>query len=204
MNKYFWAVSILVLTALGYFLSTNQSKNTATQTIKQENRPSTQVNSTECNKTPTPQLTEGPYYKFGAPLRTDLREEGTIGEPITITGFVYDTNCQKIAGAWIDFWQADGEGVYDNAGYKLRGHQFTDSLGKYTLNTVIPGKYPGRTPHIHVKLRATQNSPKISSQLFMPGESQNQTDPIFNKELIMEVKQTEEGKSATFDFVLTK
>lgn len=196
MNRYSWTVLVVVIIS-GYFL--------ISQPIQQESINSSQVPApTGCNKKPTPQLTEGPYYKAGSPQRNSLIEGGVVGEPIKITGFVMDHNCQKVAGAWLDFWQADGGGNYDNTGFKLRGHQYTDKEGKFVLETVIPGKYPGRTPHIHVKIRASQNSPILTSQLFMPGESQNETDSIFNKELIMDVKETENGKLATFNFVLTK
>src|SRR5437773_2103220 len=80
-----------------------------------------------CSGTITPAVTEGPYYKAGSPERTDLLEAGIPGTKLVITGYVYDRNCQPIAGAWLDFWQADGNGQYDNSGYKLRGHQFTDA-----------------------------------------------------------------------------
>lgn len=197
MNKYLWIVVIIIVIA-GYFLVADQDiKNNKKVSSSQVPAP------TACTKLPTPQLMEGPYYKTGSPMRNNLIEDGVIGIPLTITGYVYDTNCQKVINAWTDFWQADGNGVYDNSGYKLRGHQFTDSEGKYTLHTVIPGKYPGRTPHIHVKLRASEKSPILTSQLFMPGESQNKTDSIFNRELIMNVRETEAGKIASFNFVIT-
>lgn len=116
--------------------------------------------------------------------------------------YVFNENCEPIYSAWLDFWQADGNGVYDNAGYKLRGHQLSDKDGKFLLETVIPGRYPGRTPHIHVKVRASQDSPVITSQLFMPGETQNETDSIFNEGLVMDVKDSADGKIATFNFVI--
>lgn len=206
MNKYLWIVVTVIIIA-GYFLITNRNskENAIPQPIQQESTNSSQVSApTVCNKKSTTQLTEGPYYKTGSPQKNSLIEEGVVGEPIKITGYVMDQNCQKVVNAWIDFWQADGSGNYDNAGYRLRGHQYTDSEGRYVLETVIPGKYLGRTPHIHVKIRASQNSPILTSQLFMPGELQNQTDAIFNEELNMDVKETENGKLATFDFVLSK
>lgn len=155
-----------------------------------------------CTKTATPSLAEGPYYKKDSPERTNLREVGSVREPLTIEGYVYDKNCTGIAGAWLDFWQADGNGVYDNVGYRLRGHQFTDKDGKYILETVVPGKYPGRTPHMHVKLRANDKSPILITQLFFPGESQNEKDTVFNRNLIVNVSDKDDGKQATFNFVL--
>jgi hypothetical protein len=76
-------------------------------------------------------------------------------------GTVYDVKGDPIPGAWLDFWQADGAGRYDNTGFQFRGHQFTDAAGRYVLKTVISGEYPGRTPHIHVKLRS--ETPRIPS-----------------------------------------
>jgi hypothetical protein len=58
------------------------------------------------------------------------------------------------ANALLDFWQANPNGAYDNTGYTLRGHQYTDANGYYTLTTIVPGIYPGRTEHIHVKVQA--------------------------------------------------
>ena len=57
-------------------------------------------------------------------------------------------DCQPIAGAVMDFWHCDDAGVYDNAGFRYRGHQFTDASGAYRLRTIRPGKYPARTQHI--------------------------------------------------------
>lgn len=151
----------------------------------------------------TPAAAEGPYYKANSPEKTRLYEEGVPGERLTLTGYVYDTNGRPIARAWLDFWQADGNGKYDNSGYILRGHQYTDGSGKYTLDTVLPGAYPGRTPHIHVKVRANDKSPILTTQLFIPGEAMNQTDFIYQDALLMDMKDTAGGKSAAFDFVLS-
>jgi protocatechuate 3,4-dioxygenase beta subunit len=75
------------------------------------------------------------------------------GEQLLVAGYVLDQNCQPIQNAWLDFWQADANGAYDNTGYVLRGHQFTDGQGRYYLETVLPGEYPGRPPHIHLKIQ---------------------------------------------------
>ena len=150
----------------------------------------------------TPPLTEGPYYSSGAPERTNLIEPGIPGTPLHLSGYVLDVNCQPIPGALVDFWQADGAGNYDNQGYRLRGHQFTDQNGRYVLETVIPGEYPGRTPHIHVKVQAP-NGPLVTSQVFLPESAQNQTDRIFDESLIVEVVETrEDGVVAVFNFVV--
>src|SRR5919106_3387279 len=98
----------------------------------------------------TPPQTAGPFYKPRSPERKSLLEPGIQGSKIVLEGNVRSTKCKPIQRALIDFWQADGNGAYDNAGYRLRGHQFADSAGKYRLETVVPGVYPGRTRHFHV------------------------------------------------------
>jgi protocatechuate 3,4-dioxygenase beta subunit len=101
----------------------------------------------------------------------------------------------------LDFWQADGRGDYDNAGYRLRGHQTTDGDGRYRLETIVPGVYPGRTRHIHVTVKAP-GRPGLTTQLYFPGEPENQRDGIFARDLVMKVRDTDGGKLAGFDFVL--
>ena len=130
-----------------------------------------------------------------------MREPGLAGTPLTITGYVLSTACQSIAHAWLDFWQADSNGNYDNAGFKLRGHQFTDKQGRYHLETIVPGEYPGRTRHIHVKVQAPGQS-VLTTQLYFPGEARNTSDSIFSPELLMQVQNTPNGQLATFNFVL--
>ena len=90
-----------------------------------------------------------------------------VGERLIVTGYVLDQDCKPVAGALLDFWQADGEGVYDNEGYRLRGRQYTDAEGRYRLETVIPGEYPGRTEHIHVKAQAPGGR-VLTTQLYFP------------------------------------
>jgi protocatechuate 3,4-dioxygenase beta subunit len=151
---------------------------------------------------PTAETTEGPYYKEGSPERTELAQEGVPGENLHLTGYVLDSDGRPLAGAWLDFWQADGSGHYDNAGYTLRGHQFSSESGQYRLNTVVPGSYPGRTPHIHVKVRSDDKRATLTTQLFFPGLATNATDSIFRDDLLIGIGETPRGKSGKFDFVL--
>jgi protocatechuate 3,4-dioxygenase beta subunit len=151
-----------------------------------------------CSGAPTPAVTEGPYFKAGSPERSSLVEPGVTGTPLVLTGHVLTLACSPIAGAVLDFWQADGAGRYDNAGYRLRGHQATDSNGGYRLETVMPGEYPGRTQHIHVKIQAP-GGPVVTSQLFFPDSARNGQDSLFNPALVVRL----DGANAVFDFVLT-
>ena len=149
----------------------------------------------------TPSLTEGPYYKQGSPEQADLVQAGMAGTKLVITGYVYDTNCKPVANAWLDFWQADANGNYDNSGYTLRGHQYTDANGRFQLTTVVPGLYPGRTEHIHVKVQAP-NGQVITSQLFFPGVTQNDEDGIYNASLLLAITQTSDGLQGQYNFVV--
>ena len=150
---------------------------------------------------PTERQTEGPYFKPDSPLRASLLEPGLAGIEIVVTGMVLSTACQPVARALIDVWHADDRGGYDDTGFRLRGHQFTDDQGRYRLETIVPGIYVGRTRHFHVKVQAP-NRPVLTTQLYFPGEAVNARDPIFSRDLVMQVSDTGGGKAATFDFVL--
>ncbi len=150
---------------------------------------------------PTPPQTAGPFYKPRSPRRTSLLEPGMGGTRIVLTGSVLTTDCRPIAGALLDFWQADDRGAYDNAGFRLRGHQFADEHGRYRLETVIPGLYSGRTRHLHVRVQAP-NQPALTTQLYFPGEPGNQGDFIFRPELVIAVRDEAGAKAGAFDFVL--
>jgi protocatechuate 3,4-dioxygenase beta subunit len=149
----------------------------------------------------TPSQTEGPYFTRNSPERASLLEPGMPGTKLVITGSVVDTSCNPIPRALLDFWQADDAGEYDNVGYRLRGHQFADEQGRYTLETVVPGLYPGRTRHIHLKVQAP-NQPVLTTQLYFPNEPRNARDGIYRPELLMDVQDTADGKAATYNFIL--
>jgi protocatechuate 3,4-dioxygenase beta subunit len=120
------------------------------------------------------------------------------GTPLLLTGTVLATDCTPISGALLDFWHADDAGEYDNEGYRLRGHQFTDTNGAYRLKTLVPGLYTGRTRHIHVKVQRRGGS-VLTTQLYFPGEPANESDSIFDAALVMSASRS--GR-ARFDFVL--
>jgi protocatechuate 3,4-dioxygenase beta subunit len=67
---------------------------------------------------------------------------------------------------------------------------------------ISPLEYLFRAAHIHVKVRATENSPVLTTQLFFPGEKKNATDPIFETLTVMDVADTKGGQKAVFDFVV--
>lgn len=147
--------------------------------------------------------TEGPYFTPNSPERADLLEPGMPGTKLVVTGFVYSTDCRPVAHALLDFWHCDDAGIYDNTGYTLRGHQFTDAEGRYELTTIVPGIYTGRTRHIHVKAQKP-DSAVLTSQMYFPDEPQNATDSIFDSRLVMDLDKAGngDGNVGFFTFVL--
>ena len=141
---------------------------------------------------PTVSNAEGPYYKSGAPERTVLVEAGMPGTRLVLTGQVLTTDCRPVAGAQLDFWQADDRGEYDNVGYILRGRQVADEMGRY----------PSRPPHIHVKVNPP-GGPVLTTQIYFEGEPGNEGDGLVQPSLIVPLTDTADGgKAATFNFVL--
>ena len=135
---------------------------------------------------PTVRQTEGPFFKPRSPERTDLREPGIKGQPIELTGFVLTRGCRPVERALMDIWHADAEGEYDNAGFRLRGHQFTDAEGRYRFATIVPAFYEGRTRHYHLKIQPPGGR-VLTTQLYFPGEAKNRSDGLFRRELLMKV-----------------
>jgi protocatechuate 3,4-dioxygenase beta subunit len=151
---------------------------------------------------PTPELTEGPYFSSGSPRRRSLLTKSMRGTRLTITGYVLTTACKPIKAAKLDFWQADAAGEYDNDGYRLRGHQLTDSAGRYRLDTIVPGLYTGRTRHIHVKVQRPRGE-VLTTQLFFPGVSGNRGDRLYESDLLVRRwRKVGSRRTARFDFVL--
>ena len=112
---------------------------------------------------------EGPFYIPGSPERFSLIEEGMPGVPILMIGRVFDQDCNPIPGAKLDFWLADVNGEYDNIGYQLRGHVFTDLEGNYTVESIEPTAYTGRPPHIHVKVFSPNGEELLTTQMYFAG-----------------------------------
>ena len=149
----------------------------------------------------TPAVPAGKEFKPGSPSRTSLIEPGVAGPKLVLTGIVRGLTCGPIKGAVVDFWQADAQGVYDQAGFKLRGHQSTDAAGKYRLDTIVPGASGTRAPHLNARV-TPPGKPVFTTRIFLPDAAQNKKDPAFKPELAMKVTEGRDGKTATFDIVL--
>lgn len=159
----------------------------------------------ECNPNPTPRQIEGPYYTPQTPQRSNLID-GLPGEILVLEGRVLSTACQPVAGAIVDLWGCDAQGVYDNTGFKLRGNQITDAQGRFRFETLMPGSYGNssfqRTPHLHVKVQGP-GTPLLTTQLYFSDQPLNQRDSFFNPALLVKIEQkVQQPKLALFDFVV--
>ena len=145
--------------------------------------------------------TEGPFFKPSSPERAELIESGMAGQPIELVGFVLTRGCKPVANAIVDLWQADNSGVYDNSGFRLRGHQRADAEGRYRFRTIVPGNYEGRTRHFHIKV-APPAGRLLTTQLYFPGEPNNRKDGLFRRELLIRTAKNQGWLAGRFDFVL--
>lgn len=136
----------------------------------------------------TPAQTEGPYFVDEMLERRDITTDpvdGAVstGAPMRLRISVHRVDgqaCAPVTGAHVDVWQCDADGIYsgvrdtqglfDTSGRKfLRGYQVSDAGGAVEFETIYPGWYPGRTPHIHFKVRLFAGSRRtfeFTSQLY--------------------------------------
>lgn len=149
----------------------------------------------------TPRQTEGPYFTPNTPLKRDFRADTANGTAITIAGYVLTADCKPVSNALIELWHADDDGEYDNQGYRLRGHQFSDDKGRWWFETIVPGLYPGRTRHFHVKVQRP-GGPVLTTQLYFPGEPGNERDRIYDPVLLLKITEAPDGGYGRYDFVV--
>lgn len=175
----------------------------------------------------TPSATEGPFYPTRA-MRTpdednDLvkimgRVEEAGGEVFTLRGRIIASDGRRLAGRRIEIWQCDLNGNYmhpDDRGsenfdqaFQGFGHDVTDEEGEYVFRTIKPTIYPGRTPHIHVKIFDADRE-LLTTQFYIKNHPSNARDRIFNRmsstaadAVSMTFAQGETGTESTINIVL--
>lgn len=148
---------------------------------------------------PLPRMTDGPFYPNAAWRRretdwdadlTQVRRGAQVlsarGEHLGLTIVVADSRGTAIDGAEVEIWQCDALAAYRHPrvsvapeqmdpGFQGFGAGRSGSGGLVTFRTIRPVPYPGRCPHIHVKLRHAGFG-EISSQLFVDGDPGNARD----------------------------
>jgi catechol 1,2-dioxygenase len=121
---------------------------------------------------------------FELPRRPDER-----GDRLVVTGRVVDRDGEPLAGAEVDVWQADAEGLYSGFAPgvpegNLRGRVITDDEGRYQFRTIVPAPYtiphdgptgqliaaagwhPWRPAHLHAIVSA-ENHEALTTQLYI-------------------------------------
>ena len=142
----------------------------------------------------TPRQTEGPFYPNKLPLDTDndliVINDGltpAVGEIAWVSGKILDSKGQPIRNAVVEIWQCDAKGVYLHSGsansskrdgnFQGFGRFVTGSTGEYLFRTIKPVAYPGRTPHIHYKVKRNGKE-LLTTQCYIKGEPQNEKDGV--------------------------
>jgi protocatechuate 3,4-dioxygenase beta subunit len=150
---------------------------------------------------PTPQEIDGPYFRLGAPPRSNLLEPGDKPE-LVLSGRVLNEKGRPIPHAIVNVWSSDSVGNYDMVGYKYTGYVFTDEDGQYEFTTIIPGCYhPRDAKHIHVKVQGV--SSPLTTQLYIEGEPGNEDDAFYTPDCLVRCTVDASGtRHGTFDFVI--
>jgi protocatechuate 3,4-dioxygenase, beta subunit len=143
----------------------------------------------------TPSATEGPFYPDHLPLDTDndllVINDGitpAVGEVTYLSGKILDRAGEPIRNAYVEIWQCDSGGAYlhsktSNADKRDKNFQgfgrfVTGATGEYLFRTIKPVPYPGRTPHIHFKVKA-KGQAELVTQCYVKGEKGNERDGIW-------------------------
>ncbi len=142
----------------------------------------------------TPSMTEGPFYPDRLPLDTDndllIINDGitpAVGDVTHLSGRILDSRGDPVRNATIEIWQVDNNACYihsrggDNGTrdkhFQGYGRFLTGSSGEYYFRTIKPVPYPGRTPHIHVKVKI-KGKEQLTTQCFIKGHPQNRDDDV--------------------------
>ena len=145
--------------------------------------------------------TEGPYFTPNTPLKTDFSADDPKGKVFILQGRVLNQACVPQAQALVELWHADSLGVYDNEEYQLRGHVLTDVQGRFQFKTVLPGLYPGRARHFHLKVQR-RNGRVLTTQLYFPNERSNAADWIYDPALVMQVGVVQGVTAGSYQFIV--
>jgi protocatechuate 3,4-dioxygenase beta subunit len=147
----------------------------------------------------SPGSIEGPFYRPGIPIRSNLDLYGDAGVPVRLRGRVTDGECLPVVGAIVELWHAspsapdrvpgDVDANYDaTVEYRYYGQVATDAEGRYAFDTLRPGWYLNgaeyRPAHLHLKIWAADVE-RLTTQLYFEGDPFNDGDPWFDPTMVL-------------------
>jgi protocatechuate 3,4-dioxygenase, beta subunit len=165
--------------------------------------------------TRTPRQTEGPFYPNKLPLDTDndliiVNDSTTpaVGEVTYLSGRLLDARGEPLRNTVVEIWQTDSAGAYIHTGdpnhakhdrnFQGFGRFLTGSTGEYHFRTIKPVPYPGRTPHIHVKVRKGDRE-LLTTQCYIKGHPNNPRDGIWRN-----IRDPKQRDAVTIEFAPVK
>ena len=163
----------------------------------------------------TPRQMEGPFYPNRLPLDTDndlivINDSLTpaVGEITHLTGRILDAKGRPLRNVAVEIWQCDNNGVYlhtesGNAGKRDKNFQgfgrfTTASTGEYYFRTIKPVPYPGRTPHIHFKIKKSGKE-LLTTQCYIKGNAANDRDGVYRA-----IRDAKDRQAVTIEFAKLK
>jgi protocatechuate 3,4-dioxygenase beta subunit len=169
----------------------------------------------ELTRVRTPSQTEGPFYPNKLPLDTDndlliINNSITpaVGTITHLTGRVLDSKGNPVRNALVEIWQVDARGAYLHTRSGNRGKRdpnfqgfgrfLTGFTGEYYFRTIKPVAYPGRTPHIHFKIKKASKE-VLTTQCYVKGEPRNKRDFVLRG-----IREARARESVIVDFAPVK
>jgi len=161
----------------------------------------------------------GPFYRPGAPKRSNIIPPNSKGSPMGLNGTIFNENGKTtLNNVLVEIWQCDENEHYDNASddYLFRGMTKTGSDGKYYFKTIVPVPYKAnpnneaswRPAHIHMRVSVADQQDLIT-QIYFKGDKYVDTDtwassPKAINRILKIVKNPDGGNEVTFDVVMNK
>lgn len=144
-----------------------------------------------------PQFAHDRLLKGSCDLSVAANGAEAIGQRIVVSGRVLDESARPVRNTLVEIWQANAAGRYTHRwdqhnapldpNFRGQGYTLTDDEGRYRFITIRPGSYPWRNhynawrpAHIHFSLFGPAIATRLVTQMYFPGDSMLDVDPIFN------------------------
>lgn len=169
--------------------------------------------------TPTTTDILGPFYRPGAPLRSNIIPSGSKGSPLNLKGTIFQHDGKTpLKNALIEIWQCDENEYYDNTsdGYLFRGAVKTRKNGMYDFKTIVPVPYKAnpkdeaswRPAHIHMRV-SSETQQDLITQIYFKGDKyidkdKSSSSPQAVNRILSITKNAATENEVTFDIVMSK